>query len=231
MSKIKLNSVINKDNFTDYVREKYDLKVDNEITTEVPMIDASKLDTFNWNIGVICGNSGSGKSTILKSLGEPKNAQYDYSKCIISQFQNMSEHDACELLCSVGLSSVPIWLHKPNELSNGEKARLDLCSILANAKNNEIILFDEFSSVVNRPCAKSMSFALQRYIREKNLKIILASCHFDIIEWLNPDWVFNLNKQVNGECEIEKLIYKNDEKYVIYNSINKDSILSKEYQL
>ena len=65
----------------------------------------------------------------------------------------------------------------------------------------------------------------------KNLKIILASCHFDIIEWLNPDWVFNLNKQVNGECEIEKLIYKNDEKYVIYNSINKDSILSKEYQL
>ena len=141
----------------------------------------------------------------------------------------MSEHDVCELLSSVGLSSVPVWLHKPNELSNGERARLDLCWILANAKENEIILYDEFSSVINRAVAKSMSYALQRYVREKNLKIILASCHFDIIEWLNPDWVFNLNKQTNGECEIERFIYKDDEEYQLYNNINKKDILSDEY--
>jgi ABC-type ATPase with predicted acetyltransferase domain len=141
----------------------------------------------------------------------------------------MSEHDVCELLSSVGLSSVPVWLHKPNELSNGERARLDLCWILANAKENEIILYDEFSSVINRAVAKSMSYALQRYVREKNLKIILASCHFDIIEWLNPDWVFNLNKQTNGECEIERFIYKDDEEYQLYNNINKKDILTDEY--
>jgi ABC-type lipoprotein export system ATPase subunit len=229
MKKIFLQSKVLVDNYTEYVCDKYDLQTREEIITEVPLLDTSELSDFKWNIGVLCGNSGSGKSTLLSTLGEPKNPIYDYSKSIISQFPHMSEHDVCELLSSVGLSSVPVWLHKPNELSNGERARLDLCWILANAKENEIILYDEFSSVINRAVAKSMSYALQRYVREKNLKIILASCHFDIIEWLNPDWVFNLNKQTNGECEIERFIYKDDEEYQLYNNINKKDILTDEY--
>ena len=229
MKKLFLKSNVSVDNYTEYVCDKYDLQTREEIITEVPLLDTSALSDFKWNIGVLCGNSGSGKSTLLSTLGEPKNPIYDYSKSIISQFPHMSEHDVCELLSSVGLSSVPVWLHKPNELSNGERARLDLCWILANAKENEIILYDEFSSVINRAVAKSMSYALQRYVREKNLKIILASCHFDIIEWLNPDWVFNLNKQTNGECEIERFIYKDDEEYQLYNNINKKDILTDEY--
>lgn len=229
MKKLFLKSNVSVDNYTEYVCDKYDLQTREEIITEVPLLDTSELSDFKWNIGVLCGNSGSGKSTLLSTLGEPKNPIYDYSKSIISQFPHMSEHDVCELLSSVGLSSVPVWLHKPNELSNGERARLDLCWILANAKENEIILYDEFSSVINRAVAKSMSYALQRYVREKNLKIILASCHFDIIEWLNPDWVFNLNKQTNGECEIERFIYKDDEEYQLYNNINKKDILTDEY--
>ena len=76
-----------------------------------------------------------------------------------------------------------------------------------------------------------MSFALQRYVREKNLKIILASCHFDIIEWLNPDWIFNLNKQTNGECEIERLIYNDNNEYNLYKSISKDNLLSNLYEI
>ena len=229
MKKLFLRSNVSVDNYTEYVCDKYDLQTREEIITEIPLLDTSELSDFKWNIGVLCGNSGSGKSTLLSTLGEPKNPIYDYSKSIISQFPHMSEHDVCELLSSVGLSSVPVWLHKPNELSNGERARLDLCWILANAKENEIILYDEFSSVINRAVAKSMSYALQRYVREKNLKIILASCHFDIIEWLNPDWVFNLNKQTNGECEIERFIYKDDEEYQLYNNINKKDILTDEY--
>lgn len=231
MNKIILKSNVLVDNYTEYVCDKYDLQTREEIITEVPMIDINNLGQFKWNIGLILGNSGSGKSTILKSLGGAKNAVYDDSKAIISQFPHMNEHDICNLLSSVGLSSVPVWLHKPNELSNGEKARLDLCWVLANANENELILVDEFTSVVNRECAKSLSFALQRYIREKNLTIILASCHFDIIEWLNPDWVFNLNKQIDGEVKIERFIYQDDEDYVLYNNINEKDILTNEYKV
>ena len=34
-----------------------------------------------------------------------------------------------------------------------------------------------------------MSFALQKYLRKHNKKIIVASCHYDILEWLMPDWI------------------------------------------
>ena len=228
---IILKSNILKDNYTEYITEKFDLQVEEEIITNVPMINQKELETFEWNIGLICGNSGSGKSTILKHLGNIIEPQYDYNKCIISQFPYLSEKEVCDLLCSVGLSSVPIWLHKPHELSNGEKARLDMCWYLANAKENTVIMIDEYSSVVNRQAAKSMSYALQRYVREKNIKVLLSSCHFDIIEWLNPDWVFNLNKQNNGICEIERFIYSDDKEYKLYQNVNEKDILTQKKEI
>ncbi len=51
---------------------------------------------------------------------------------------------------------------------------------------------DEFTSEVNRETAKSLCVSVSKYIRKKNLKnIVLASCHKDIIPWLQPDWVFD----------------------------------------
>lgn len=102
---------------------------------------------------------------------------------------------------------MPIWLRKPNQLSNGEKARLDVCKSMYDAKvnGNQIVFIDEFTSVVNRDAAKSMSFALQRYARQNGIKLIISSCHFDIIDWLQPDYVFNLNHK----NEKERLMWRN----------------------
>jgi ABC-type ATPase with predicted acetyltransferase domain len=232
MNKIELISKVTEDNYTNYLMDKYDLQVTSEHKTIIPMIDENELNSFNWNIGLICGNSGSGKSTILRNLVNFKDSipTYDMNKSIISQFPNLSEEEVCDLLSSVGLSSVPVWLHKPNELSNGERARLDICWLLANSKDKTIFC-DEFTSVVNRQCAQSLSFALQRYVRKNNLQIILASCHFDIIEWLNPDWIFNLNKQNDSNVEIERLVYNDDNNYCLYDNTNKDNILSKKYEV
>jgi ABC-type ATPase with predicted acetyltransferase domain len=52
-------------------------------------------------------------------------------------------------------------------------------------------VIDEFTSVVNRETAKSCSVALSKYIKRNNLKnIVLATCHEDILSWLEPDWVY-----------------------------------------
>lgn len=230
MNNIILSSKVLEDNYTNYLIDKYDLQNTSEHITIIPMINENELKTFEWNIGLICGNSGSGKSTILRNMKSYNNIipSYDYNKPIISQFPHLSEEEVCDLLSSVGLSSVPTWLNKPNELSNGEKSRLDICWILAYSKN-DIIYFDEYTSVVNRECAKSLSYALQRYVRKNNLKIILASCHFDIIDWLNPDWIYNLNKQNDGNVDIERLIYQDDEEYKHYDNVNKNNILSDKY--
>lgn len=230
MSKIVLTSKINNDNFTEFLYQNYDIQNKEITTTEVPIPskeDMDKVFSSDWNILLICGKSGSGKSTILKNIGGIKEMNYDYEKAVISQFQDFTEEEACDLLCGVGLSSVPTWLRKPQELSNGERARLDLCKAIYEARDGELVVIDEYTSVVNRDVAKSMSHAIQRYARAKGLKMIIASCHFDIIEWLQPDYIFNLeHRDENGEVEIEKMVYSDDVDYKVYQSVMEKDILS-----
>lgn len=68
---ITLSSTVKRDEYTDYIQEKFDLKVEDTCIVEVP--NRIHLDALgDWNIGIICGASGSGKSTILKNLGGAK---------------------------------------------------------------------------------------------------------------------------------------------------------------
>lgn len=193
MKTIKLNHQIINDEYTNYVYESYDIQ-DRKNTIEEIKYDLSDLDNLDWNIIVVYGASGSGKSTILKDLGEIKTINFDCNKALISNFDWIEPKEATYLLSSMGLSSVPTWLRPYNKLSNGEKYRAELAYLIGNAKENEIILIDEFTSVVNRELAKSMSFAIQKFIRKNNLKAIFASCHFDIFDWLMPDYILSPEK-------------------------------------
>ncbi len=228
MGKILLESKIINDKYTEYLYTNYDIQNRDVTTTEVPLPSKEDMDIMmssDWNILLICGKSGSGKSTILRHMGEIKPIEYDNDKAVISQFGRYTEEEACDLLSGVGLSSVPTWLRKPSELSNGERARLDLCKALYDAGNGQIAYIDEYTSVVNRDVAKSMSFSLQRYAREKGLKLVIASCHFDIIGWLQPDYVFNLNhKDENGEVEMERMHYK--ESYKSQQTVKEKDMLT-----
>lgn len=230
MGKILLESKIIVDKYCEYIFNNYDIQNRDITTTEVPLPsheDMEEMNSSHWNIMLICGKSGSGKSTILREIGNVKPIEYDYNKAVISQFDGYTEEEVCDLLGGVGLSSVPTWLRKPQELSNGERARLDLCKAIYDAGKGQIIYVDEFTSVVNRDVAKSMSYALQRYIRQKDLKIVIASCHFDIIEWLNPNYIFNLNhKDENGNVELEKIVYTDDAEYKASQYIKDEQILS-----
>jgi ABC-type ATPase with predicted acetyltransferase domain len=222
MGKIILESPIVIDSYCQYLFDNYDIQNREKTVTEVPIPSKEDMEAMNkddWNILLICGKSGSGKSTILREIyGDVKPIEYDYTKCVISQFPRLSEEEACDLLSSMGLSSVPTWLRKPQELSNGEKARLDIAKAIYDA-NGGVVILDEYTSVVNRSAAKSMSHALQRYVRQKGLKVIIASCHFDIIEWLQCDYMFNLeHRDENGEVEMEKMVYEDIKDYNAYQS-------------
>jgi ABC-type lipoprotein export system ATPase subunit/GNAT superfamily N-acetyltransferase len=193
MKEIKLSSKIINDKYTQYVYDTYDIQKQNLSTVSIPF-DLKGIDDFQWNIGVILGGSGSGKSTVLNNIGTVKDVQMSPEKCLISNFDFLPPEEASLVLTSMGLSTIPAWLRPFNVLSNGEKYRAKLAYLVANAKDGDVILVDEYTSVVDRNVAKSMSFALQKYIRRKNKKIILASCHYDILEWLMPDWTCSLQK-------------------------------------
>ena len=200
MGTIKLKSSIKNDKYTNYIYESFDIQNKEETEVEVSF-NLSEAKNFDWNIGVVYGSSGSGKTTILKRMGELSKSNFNHEKPLISNFDWLEPKDATLLLTSMGLSSVPTWLRPFHLLSNGEQYRAELAYKVGKAKDSDVILVDEFTSVVDRDVAKAMSFALQKYIRKTNKRIILASCHYDIMEWLMPDWTCSPQK---NEGSLEK---------------------------
>lgn len=146
-----------------------------------------------WNIGLIVGNSGTGKTSIAKKVFGDFNKNIWDEKAIIENFQSdLNMEQITYALGSVGFNSIPYWLKSYNVLSNGEKSRVDLARMLA---ENDFSVYDEFTSMVDRDVAKSMSNSLQKAFRKNDKQIVLLSCHKDIIEWLEPDWVYDTDER------------------------------------
>jgi len=182
-SNIPLISSVEKDTFIEASEKAFDCIFDGT-SRFYPWVLPSDLPK-QFKIGVIVGSSGSGKSTLLKEFGQEENPIWDDTKSIISHFESPDE--AILRMGAVGLNSVPSWYKKYSVLSNGEKFRADLARKI---KSNTII--DEYTSVVDRDVAKAASMALSRYVIKNNINnVVLSTCHRDILEWLEPDWVID----------------------------------------
>lgn len=177
-----MTSYVSPDIFTEYVSKAFDFEFDGTsefIPHEQPIIPR------DFSIGLIVGSSGSGKSTLLRTFGEPAVIDWDNSKAIVSHFE--TPELGVEKLSACGLNSIPSMVKPYCVLSTGEKFRADLARSL---KSDSTI--DEFTSVVNRSVAKSASVAIRKFVEKNNLhNIVIASCHDDIKEWLQPDWIYN----------------------------------------
>jgi GNAT superfamily N-acetyltransferase len=173
---------ISQDEITEAVSSNFDYDFNGVSECQIPSMPPHTKD---FGIGLIVGPSGSGKSTLLKQYGCERQHQWEDDKAIVSHFFNAE--DAQNKLSAVGLNSVPAWFRPYAILSTGEKYRADLARSLGDGA-----VIDEFTSVVDRSVAKSCSSAIHRYIKKHNLKsVVFASCHYDIIDWLRPDWVFD----------------------------------------
>lgn len=150
-----------------------------------------------FNIGVIVGASGSGKTTLAKHIyGEEAFKEIlDPSLPVIEQFPEALSYDECAaMLCGVGLTAVPCWIRPAYTLSNGQKARAE-CALQMAREDSDVIVIDEWTSVVDRTVAKVMSHCIQKHARKTGKTIVLLSCHYDVLDWLNPDWIIDANKQ------------------------------------
>ena len=184
-STIPLTSITQHDDFIKASEKAFDCTFDGT-STFYPWVKPTNLPK-EFNIGVIYGASGSGKSTLLGDFGTPIVPIWDNDKAIVSHFD--SPDDGINKLSAVGLNSIPTWYKPYDVLSNGERFRADLSRSI---ENNVVI--DEFTSVVDRNVAKAASMALCKYIKKNNIKnVVLATCHEDVLDWLEPDWVINTN--------------------------------------
>lgn len=168
--------------------EKYDL-IDVDETFPIPDLPSSGLI-------LVVGASGSGKSTILRKWFGRVTLEVSADQ-IIDQFSDPSRGES--LLISAGLRTVPAWKRPPEQLSNGERHRFQLALCL----DRGVEFFDEFTSVVDRETAKSLAFSLQRHFKQSGMsRFVLASCHRDVIEWLDPDYIYDTDKKTWEESQL-----------------------------
>jgi hypothetical protein len=149
-----------------------------------------------FNLGLIVGASGS-KTTLAKHIwGEDCfSVLLRNEPPVIEQFPNVWTYEQCaSALSGVGLTSVPCWIRPAYTLSNGQKARAEAALQMSHERDG-ISVMDEWTSVVDRTVAKVMSHCIQKHARRAQRSIVLLSCHYDVIEWLNPDWIIDCNKQ------------------------------------
>jgi len=116
--------------------------------------------------------------------------------------ENCSIQEITNTFNSVGFSSPPSWLKSYSVLSNGQKMRVDLARAML--EDNDLFVFDEFTSVVDRNVAQIGSFAMQKAIRKTKKKFIAVTCHYDVANWLLPDWIFNTDTMTFQNLEGQK---------------------------
>lgn len=163
-----------------------------DLDAEIP------IDDNGWSLGVIVGPSGSGKTSMGGQLwGGEAFADFDNwpgDRPIVDAIAPGGDfNEVTAALAAVGLGTVPVWLRPFPVLSNGEKFRANLARVICDAPRRVVI--DEFSSVVDRQIARfgalAFSKSWKRLARDGGNQCVLLSCHYDIIDWLEPDWVFD----------------------------------------
>lgn len=154
------------------------------------------IEEMDWQTGLIIGPSGTGKTTISKIIfGEEayhNGFSWHKDKCFLDGFsERLDVKKITEVLSKIGFASPPSWLLPYDKLSNGQKFRAELARLVL--EKNEIAVFDEFTSVVDRNVARIGCAAFGKYLKKnKGCKFVGVSCHSDIVEWLCPDWVYDV---------------------------------------
>jgi GNAT superfamily N-acetyltransferase len=119
-----------------------------------------------WSIGVIVGPSGSGKTSVARQAfgNAVRTARGWPADCaVVDCFGKRPIKEITAALTAVGFSSPPSWIKPYWVLSNGERFRCDLARALLS--DAPLVVFDEFTSVVDRAVAQIGSAAVAKAVR------------------------------------------------------------------
>lgn len=152
------------------------------------------VEDDTWSIGVVVGPSGSGKSSIGARIWDDTpvyvgDSWPDDAPIVDAISPGGQVDDVTAALSQAGLGDVPAWLRPYRALSTGQRFRADLARILAERPDRVVV--DEFTSVVDRQIARVGAAAFAKSWRRGTGQAVLLTCHYDVLEWLEPDWVYD----------------------------------------
>lgn len=167
-----------------------------------------EIDIREKDIVYITGQSGSGKSLLLRDLMEKMREEglkvADLADVelddvpVIDQLGNSTTH-ATELLAKAGISDAWIYIRKPNELSDGQRYRLRLAKVMET--DADVWVADEFGAVLDRETAKVVAFNMAKVARRMGKTLMVATTHTDLKEELAPN--LQITKRFRDRVEVE----------------------------
>jgi ABC-type thiamine transport system ATPase subunit len=164
---------------------------------DVPLADSQERSwradielPARWNLGLIVGPSGAGKSTIARACwGQEPPLSWGAASVVDDFRPDLSVEAIADTCRAVGFNTIPAWLRPYGVLSTGERFRVELARRLLESPEDAPIVVDEFSSVVDRQVAQIGAHAVQKWTRRHGRQFVAVTCHYDVADWLRPDWV------------------------------------------
>lgn len=160
---------------------------------EFVVFDNCEIQVEDGDVVYITGESGAGKSTVLRELSNQMSekgiqvADIDkvelLDKPLIDQIGKDTQ-DALSLLSIAGLNDAYLFIRKPKELSDGQRYRFRLAKVIESGA--KVWTADEFLAVLDRTAAKVIAFNIQRTARKQGATLMVATTHSDMVDDLQP---------------------------------------------
>lgn len=166
-----------------------------------------QLDVHSGDVVYITGQSGSGKSLLLRELAEQMRAEGKKVKDLadieleerpVIELIGDTIGEAAEYLAKAGISDAWIYIRKPSELSDGQRYRLKLALVMHS--DADVWVADEFGAVLDRVTAKVVAFNMAKVSRRLGKTLIVATTHTDLVAELAPD--LTITKRFREKVEI-----------------------------
>lgn len=162
---------------------------------EFVVFDNLELSVKQGDVVYITGQSGSGKSLLLKELdsqmrGRGKNVinldsiVLDNSKPLIDQI-GKDTNEAIRIMGTAGINDAYLFVRRPSELSDGQRYRFRLAKAIETGA--DVWVADEFLAVLDRIAAKVIAYSIQKTARRVGATVVVATTHTDMVKDLGPD--------------------------------------------
>ncbi|CDL80991.1 ATP-binding cassette domain-containing protein [Xenorhabdus szentirmaii] len=173
------------------VAESFGLGMDDNQFT---LYDNLPVKIDQGDVVYITGQSGSGKSVILrelqrlmkdegKTVASIDDITFDDDKNVIDQVGKTTA-EALSLLSMAGLNDAYLFIRKPSEMSDGQRYRLKIAKLIESGAN--VWAADEFGAVLDRVTAQAVTSNFQRAARKIGATVMVATTHEDLINALRP---------------------------------------------